>query len=175
MSTTGTDIEQQRRRRGGLRGELLLAIPPTVMVLLTMVLLEALRHERILFASLAASAFLIYRDPAHPMNGVRVMVLAHSVAVVTGVSSEALLGPGYPAAALAMIVTVLVLVLCHCVHPPAVATALGFAFFTQPVEAVGLFAVVLGMVAVLVVLQRTALWTLRRRQAHPDSAKDADS
>jgi CBS-domain-containing membrane protein len=175
MSTTGTDIEQQRQRRGGLRGELLLAIPPTVVVLLAVLLLETLRNERILFASLAASAFLIYRDPVHPMNGVRVMVAAHSVAVVTGVACGTLLGPGYGAAALALIVTLLVLIVFHIVHPPAVSTALGFAYFAHPIQAVGLFVVALAMIAVLIVLQRTALWTLRRIQSHPDSAKDADS
>ena len=175
MSTTGTDIEQQRQQRGGLRGELLLAIPPTVVVLLAVLLLETLRNERILFASLAASAFLIYRDPVHPMNGVRVMVAAHSVAVGIGVACGALLGPGYGAATLAMVVTILVLILFHIVHPPAVSTALGFAFFTRPIEAVGLFVVALAMIAVLIVLQRTALWTLRRLQPPTPSPDDADS
>jgi CBS-domain-containing membrane protein len=174
-TATDTDIERQGQRRGGLRGELLLAIPPTVVVLLAVLLLETLRHERILFASLAASAFLIYRDPAHPMNGVRVMVMAHSVAVIIGVACGALLGPGYDAAALAMVVTFLVLIVFHIVHPPAVSTALGFAFFARPFEAVGLFVVALGMIAVLIVLQRTALWMLRRRQAPTLSAEDADS
>jgi CBS-domain-containing membrane protein len=175
MSASDTDIEQQRQRRGGLRGELLLAIPPTVVVLLAVLLLETLRNERILFASLAASAFLIYRDPVHPMNGVRVMVAAHSVAVVTGVACGALLGPGYGAAAVAMVGTLLVLIVFHAVHPPAVSTALGFAYFAHPIQAVGLFAVALAMIAILIVLQRTALWTLRRIQPHPDSAQDTDS
>jgi CBS-domain-containing membrane protein len=175
MSATDTDIEQQRQRRGGLRGELLLAIPPTVVVLLAVVLLETLRNERILFASLAASAFLIYRDPVHPMNGVRVMFAAHTVAVIIGVGCGALLGSGFAAASLAMVVTLLVLILFHSVHPPAVSTALGFAFFARPLEAAGLFVVALTMIAVLVVLQRTALWTLRRLQAHADATQDADS
>ena len=175
MSVRNTDIEQQGLRRGGIRNELLLAIPPTVVVLLTAVLLETLRHERILFASLASSAFLIYRDPVHPMNGVRVMVLAHAVAVATGVSSGALLGPGYGAGAIAMIATIVVLIVFHIVHPPAVAKALGFAFFAQPIQMAGLFVVALGLGAALVILQRTALGTVRRFQARPASAEEADS
>jgi hypothetical protein len=170
MSATDTDIEQQRQRRGWLRGELLLAIPPTVVMLLAVVLLETLRHERILFASLAASAYLIYRDPVHPMNGVRVMVGAHSVAVVTGVSCGAGLRGGHPGdgrdAAGAHRVS-------HCPSPGGIHGA-RLRLFARPIEAAGLFVVALSMIAVLIVLQRTALWTLRRLQAHTPPAKEAD-
>ncbi len=153
-------------RRGGLVGELLLAIPPTGVVLATVLLVETLRHERILFASLASSAFLIYRDPRHPMKGVRVMVAAHIVGVALGVGARWLLGPGYAAGALAMIATILILVLGKIVHPPAVSTALGFAFFTPQPGAAALFLLALVMLAVLVGLQRAALWTLPRLDRH---------
>jgi hypothetical protein len=50
------------------------------------------------------------------------------------------------------------------VHPPAVSTALGFAFYARQDEAVGVFLLALLMVAVLVVLERVAIWTLARVQ-----------
>ena len=149
------------RWRGGWRGEVLLAIPPTATMLVALYLLETLSHQRILFASLASSAFLLYRDPWHPMNGVRVMVCAHLVAVVIGVVAALLLGAGYAAGAAAMVITIGILILGDLVHPPAISTALGFAFFAQQGHATGLFVMALGMVAALVVLQRGVLWAAR--------------
>ncbi|WP_197446567.1 hypothetical protein [Tautonia plasticadhaerens] len=49
----------------GSRGELTLAIAPTAVVLLVFGLVEVLTEQRLLFASLAGSAFLIYLDPEH--------------------------------------------------------------------------------------------------------------
>lgn len=49
-----------RKQRIGLKGELLLAAMPTLTVLLVLALVEALSNQRLLFASLASSAFLIY-------------------------------------------------------------------------------------------------------------------
>lgn len=154
-------LDGRANRRGGVVGELLLAFPATLTVLGAVFLVEALRHERILFASLASSAFLIYRDPTHPMNGVRVMSLAHLVGVGFGSGAVLLLGPGYGAGAAAMLATIAVLVLLNLVHPPAVSTALGFAFYPQQHRAVGLFLVALAMLATLVLLQIAATWTVR--------------
>ena len=160
-------------RRGGLGGELLLAVLPTLIVLGTVSLLSALRHERILFASLASSAFLIYRDPAHPMNGVGTMVGAHLIAVAFGVGAALLLGTGYIAVAAAMLGTILALVLADLVHPPAISTALGFAFFSRQTDAAGVFILSLGLLAALVILQRTATWAVRRVAARAGTTHGA--
>lgn len=152
-------------RRGGLAGEVLLTALPTLIVLGTLFVLHALRHERILFASLASSAFLIYRDPAHPMNSVGTMVGAHLVGVAFGVGSAVLLGAGYVAVAAAMLGTILVLVLANLVHPPAISTALGFAFFATQADAAGVFVLALGLLAALVILQRSATWAVQRLAA----------
>lgn len=45
------------RQRLNLRGEFTLALAPTIMVLLVLALIEALSRQRLLFASLASSAF----------------------------------------------------------------------------------------------------------------------
>ena len=51
------------RSRLTLKGELALATAPTVTVLVVLALVEVLSRQRLLFASLASSAFLIYLDP----------------------------------------------------------------------------------------------------------------
>ena len=156
--------KERTTRRGGLAGELLLALPPTVMVLGVVYLFESFRHQRVLFTSLAASAFLIYRDPAHPMNGVRVTVTAHVVAVALGLGAALLLGPGYLAGAVAMTATIVTLIVFDIVHPPAIGTALGFGFFPEQTSSAGFFIIALVMLAALIVLQRAATWLLRRMQ-----------
>jgi hypothetical protein len=50
-------------RRLGLKGVFALALLPTLMVLSVLGLVETLSRQRLLFASLASSAFLIYLDP----------------------------------------------------------------------------------------------------------------
>jgi CBS-domain-containing membrane protein len=142
--------------------DLALAVPPTLIVLAATFLIEELRHERVLFASLASSAFLIYRAPNHPMNDVRVMVTAHLVGVTLGFGAATVIGAGYLAGAAAMIATIVILVVLKAVHPPAISTALGFAFFERKDQSAGLFLVALVMLATLVLLQRAAVWALRR-------------
>jgi len=68
--------DQKLRRRLSTRGELALAVLPTGTILLVMAFIEVLSTQRLLFASLASSAFLIYLDPHHASNGVRTLVLA---------------------------------------------------------------------------------------------------
>jgi len=149
-------------RRGRLPRELALAVLPTLIVLGTTFLVEELRHQRVLFASLASSAFLIYRAPGHPMNGVRVLASAHLVGVALGVGAAALLGTGYLAGATAMVATIVALILLDAVHPPAISTALGFAFFERKDQSAGLFLLALAMLAALVMLQRAAVWAVHR-------------
>lgn len=152
-------------RRGGLIGELTLALPPTLVVLGSLFLIEAAQHQRVLFASLASSAFLIYREPLHPMNGVRVMLLAHLVGATVGIGAPTLLGAGYRASAVAMIITIVVLTSAIS-STPAISTALGFAFSDQQRSASGLFVSAVLLVAALVFRQRAAVWGVRQFAAH---------
>lgn len=155
----------ERSRRGGLVGELALAVPPTLTILGVLFFVEALVRRQLLFASLASSAFLIYRAPEHRMNSVRVMVSAQVIAVAIGLLAARFIASPYVAAGVAMAVTILLLIVFDVVHPPAVSTALGFAFLPRQDQVVGIFLLSLGLVAALVILQRIALWTLRRVQA----------
>jgi hypothetical protein len=64
----GTAARRSLRQRLRLRDELLLAFVPTATVLIVFAAVEALSNQRLLFASLASSAFLIYLDPEHGTN-----------------------------------------------------------------------------------------------------------
>jgi CBS-domain-containing membrane protein len=163
-------LVRRARLRGGPLGELVLALPPTLTVIAALFFVEALTSQRVLFASLASSAFLIYREPTHSMNSLRVMAGAHLAASVLGVGCAFLLGAGYRAAAVAMVMTIIVLVLGDLVHPPAVATALGFAFYARQAEVVGVFVLAVLMVVILVVLERVAVWTLVRVETNSGPA-----
>lgn len=149
-------------RRGGLRGELALAIPPTLVVIAAIFLIEGITRQKLLFASLAASAFLIYYDPMHRMNTIRVMITAQIIGFVVGIGASMLLGSGYVAGAVAMAITIFLLIVLDIVHPPAISTALAFAFVATKDKVLLLFLVAIVMISILAILQRTALFTLRR-------------
>lgn len=155
------------RRRLGLRGEFVLAVVPTLTVLLVFALVEALSRQRLLFASLASSAFLIYLDPQHGTNSVRTLVVSQMLAATTGLLLYLAFGPGYLSGGCAMLVTIALMILLDAMHPPAVSTALSFAFRAGDESNLLLFGLAVGITAVLVFLQRLALWVL----AHMDARR----
>lgn len=150
------------RRELTLTDELVLATLPTVVVLAVLALVEALSQQRVLFASLASSAFLIYLDPQHGANTVRSIVLSHLAAALIGAVMESALGAGYNAAAAAMVATIVVMVSADIVHPPSVGTALSFAFRPSNVTVLSLFILCLVVIAILVALQRLMLRLLAK-------------
>lgn len=161
------------RRRLGLQGELLLALLPTATVLLVLALVEAFSRQRLLFASLASSAFLIYLDPQHHANSVRTLIMSQILAAGLGFSFYKLLGPGYLSAALAMVLVIGALIILDSLHPPAIATALNFSFKGDDESNLLLFGLAVGLVAVLVTLQRTSKWLLLRLTPVEAGATDA--
>ena len=142
-------VGEARRDKLGLPGELLLAVLPVVTVLLVLWLIEAVASRQVLFASLASSAFLIYRDPTHRMNSLRALLLAQGLAAVAGFAALEALGPGYLAAGLAVIAATFAMIALDAVHPPAMGTALSFAFRPNDDSNFVLFGIALLMVAVL--------------------------
>ena len=156
---------RRERERLPLRGELALAALPTLTVLGVLAVTEALTAQRLLFASLASSAFLIYLDPEHGTNRVRALVVSQLLASVLGWAAYAALGSGYSAAALALVGTILAMVLLDVVHPPAVSTAMSFALRAGDASNLALFVLALGITVVLVGLQRAAVWALVRFRA----------
>ncbi|MFN3652096.1 MAG: HPP family protein [Armatimonadota bacterium] len=150
------------RRRLTLRGELALALLPTVTVLLVLALVETLSRQRLLFASLASSAFLIYLDPLHGANRVRTLVISQMLAALLGWGLFSLLGPGYPAAGAAMVITIFLLIVLDAVHPPAISTSVSFAFKAGNESNIAIFGLAVAITAMLVFLQRSAVWLLAR-------------
>ncbi len=158
---------RDRRRRIGLRGELLLAVMPTATVLAVLALVEVLSHQRLLYASLASSAFLIYLDPENAVNSVRTLVASQMSAALLGLATFLAFGPGYLSGGLAMVATIVLMIVFDVMHPPAVSTALGFALRAGDESNLLLFGLAVGVTALLVLLQRAATWVLARHQRRP--------
>jgi CBS-domain-containing membrane protein len=151
-----------RERRLGLKGELLLALMPTLTVLLVLAMVEALSRQRLLFSSLASSAFLIYLDPENGMNNMRTLVVSQIGSAAIGLTCYLLLGSGYLSGGTAMVLAIAAMVALDAMHPPAVSTALSFGLRAGDESSLALFTMAVGITALLIVLQRLALWTLRR-------------
>lgn len=150
------------RHRLTLKGELTLAFLPTVTVLLVLALVESFSRQRLLFASLASSAFLIYLDPQHSMNMARTLIRSQMLAATLGWIIYLILGPGYFSAGGAMVITILLMILLDTVHPPAVSTAMSFALRAGNERNLVLFGLAVVLTATLVVLERATLWLLAR-------------
>jgi CBS-domain-containing membrane protein len=156
-----------RRRRLTWRGELALAVLPTVTILVVLGLVEVLSRQRLLFASLASSAFLIYLDPQHGTNTPRTLIIAQLLAATAGLLTYLLVGPGYPAGGTAMLVTIVLMILLDVMHPPAVSTSLSFAFRAGDESNLMIFALAVAITAALVGLERVSLWLLTRDTPPP--------
>lgn len=152
-------------RRLGLRGEMLLALLPTLTVLAVLGLVQMLSDQRLLFASLASSAFLIYLEPEHATNRVTTLVVAQMSAAGIGLLTYVALGPGYVSAGVAMVAAIVLMIVVDAVHPPAVSTALSFALRAGDESNIAIFGLAVAITALLVALQRAAVWMLRRYRA----------
>jgi CBS-domain-containing membrane protein len=96
------------------------------------------------------------------MNEAQVMIPTHITASLVGFASFLVFGEGYLSGALAMGLTITILILFSIVHPPAVSISLIFAFRAQRAKTLLLCSLALAMVAVLYVLQRVAVALLHR-------------
>lgn len=153
-----------QRRRLGWRSEVLLAVLPVATVLLLLWLLRLLSNQQLLFASLASSCFLIYLDPGHPTNSARTLVISQLSGAVLGYAFHAWLGPGYLSAALALVSVIGVMIATNAMHPPAVSTALNFAFRAGAGEGnLLLFGLAVGLV--LLAVQRGSAFLLKKFSA----------
>lgn len=152
------------RRRLTLKGEFALAGFPTAVVLLVLLLVEILSNQRLLYASLASSAFLIYLDPHHGTNTIRTLIFSQLLAASIGFVTYTVTGPEYQylSAGSAMVLTIVLMILFDIVHPPAVSTSLAFAFRSGNEQNYIIFLLAVGITAVLVIIQRAAVWILGR-------------
>ncbi|WP_207496749.1 HPP family protein [Aridibaculum aurantiacum] len=150
------------RWRYDVKTELALAFLPTITVVLVLLLIESFSHQRLLFASLASSAFLIYLDPRHEMNNIKTLSISQTSAALLGFVVYLAAGSGYDSAAIAMILSIAVMIFLKAMHPPAVSTALSFAFREADGSNLLLFLTALSLLVVLIVLQRISIWLIRK-------------
>lgn len=150
------------RNKLGLKGEFFLAAAPTATILLVLAFVEVLSRQRLLFASLASSAFLIYLEPQHGTNTVRTLIISQSMAAILGWVVYSIFDSGFLSGGIAMILTILLMIVLDAVHPPAVSTSLSFALKAGNENNLVLFGLAVGMTAALVGLERSALWILAR-------------
>lgn len=136
-------------------------------MLLVLALVEAVSSQRLLFASLASSAFLIYLDPGHSVNQARTLILAQMGAALIGMLAYLALGPGYLSAGMAMIAAIVLMIVLDTVHPPAVATALSFGLRAGDASNLALFGLALGITVVLLGLQRLMQYLVLRSLRGP--------
>jgi CBS-domain-containing membrane protein len=155
-------VNRSLRHRLSLKQEMLLAIAPTLTLLIVMAFVEVLSRQRLLFSSLAVSAFLIYLNPYDESNTARSLILSQLMAGMIGLLANLVLGAGYSAAAVAMVLTIVLMIILDAVHPPAVATSLSFAFLAGSQDNLFLFSLAVGAIALLVRLERLALRILAR-------------
>ena len=149
------------RRKYGLGTEISLALLPTVTMALVLLLLEAYGKQHLLFASLASSAFLIYLDPQHPANSIMTLTVSQISAALIGTVVLKIIGPGYYSAMLAMVIAIAFMVLANVMHPPAVSTALTFAFSEG--KTLPLFLIAVGILVVLIIIQKVSVWLINRK------------
>lgn len=159
----GASVLRAGRRRLSLKGEFALALLPTLTVLAVFGLIEILSNQRLLFASLASSAFLIYLDPQHGTNRIKTLTIAQLMAAGFGfLTFEMVPYHLYLSGGIAMVATITGMILFDAVHPPAVSTSLAFAFHSESAGNLTVFALAVGVTAVLVLLQRSAVWVLAK-------------
>ncbi len=164
------------RQRLTLKGEFTLALAPTAIVLGVLALVEALSQQRLLFASLASSAFLIYLDPQHGTNTIRTLTISQMLAAGIGFATYSLLGAGYLSGGTAMVLTIALMIVLDVVHPPAVSTSLSFALRAGNENNLVLFGLAVGVTTTLVVLERIALWILAHfTPSSSDLVKSSDA
>lgn len=151
-------------RRYDLQTDILLAILPTIIMIAVLMLLNTFGKQEIIFSSLASSAFLIYLDPKHPTNTIRTLLIAQLSASLIGYLVYFVVGAGYTSAAISMVFSIAVMLLAKAMHPPAVSTALVFAFQHTKPHTLMMFVLAVSLLAILIVLQRASLWLIKRSE-----------
>ncbi len=153
-----------------------LAVLPTLTILIVLAGVELLVKQRLLFASLASSAFGIYLAPGHKSNRVTVLIGTQCGAALAGFGAQQLWGAGYGAAAGALIVVIAAMVALDAVHPPAVSSALSFAFVPVAAKSLLFFALAVALVGLLSILIPGAeAWWQHRANARQAAARQRNS
>jgi len=151
-----------------LLAELTVAAPPTILVLAALYGTRTLVRQPVIFSSLAASSFLIYQAPRHPMNSIRVMATAQLIGWGAGMAASLVFGPGYTAGAAAMVVTIVLMIAIRVAHPPAISTTIGFALLGNHYGPALSFLIALTLIGGLALLQRVVIELVQKAEQRFD-------
>lgn len=151
-------------RRYDLQTDIVLAVMPTAVMIGVLLLLNFFGRQEVLFSSLASSAFLIYLDPQNTTNSSRTLLIAQLSAAVVGYLTYTVMGAGYASAAVSMILAILIMIVTRAMHPPAVSTALLFAFQHTKPNTLLMFCFAVLLLILLMALQRTSVWLIKRSE-----------
>ncbi len=143
---------------------MILAALPALTIVAALAFFDALVRQRLLFSSLAASAFLVWAEPRHPMNAVRTVLLAQVVAALAGAIAFMLFGAGFVASGAATALTAVAMIGLDAVHPQAISTTFGFAIRAGQTSVLLLFGLVAVVTVVIIVLHQSAEWILRHAE-----------
>ncbi len=151
-------------RRYDLQTDVLLALMPASVMVGVLLLLNLFGKQEVLFSSLASSTFLIYLDPQHPANSVRTLIIAQLSAAAISYLVYIVIRAGYTSAAISMIIAIAVMIIAKAMHPPAVSTALVFAFQQTKPNTLLMFFFAVCLLVILIILQRASLWLIKQSE-----------
>jgi CBS-domain-containing membrane protein len=148
-------------------GQIVTVVFPTLTVLVVLAILEGVTRHPLLFTSLGSSAFLGHVDPRPGKRAVLVLLVTQLAGAILGLVAFTVVGPGYTAAGVAVFAVTLGMVAADTLHPPAVSTALAFAFKAEADRNLALFGTALAATAAMVTVGRVAFWLVDRLDTQP--------
>jgi CBS-domain-containing membrane protein len=125
----------------GLREKVVSSVTACLSILFLLLIVQyvelGLPFKMLVLASMGASAFLLFVTPHSPMAQPWPVIAGHLVSAFIGVACAQWISNAALAAAVAVLLSVFVMHLLHCLHPPSAATAMIAVLGGPEVHAVG--------------------------------------
>ena len=125
----------------GLREKLVSSVTACLSILFLLLIVQyvelGLPFKMLVLASMGASAFLLFVTPHSPMAQPWPVIAGHLVSAFIGVACAQWISNAALAAAVAVLLSVFVMHLLHCLHPPSAATAMIAVLGGSEVHAIG--------------------------------------
>jgi len=125
----------------GLREKLISSVTASLSILFLLLIVQyvelGLPFKMLVLASMGASAFLLFVAPHSPMAQPWPVIAGHLVAAFIGVACAHWISNAPLAAAIAVLLSIFVMHLLHCLHPPSAATAMIAVLGGPEVHAIG--------------------------------------
>jgi CBS-domain-containing membrane protein len=126
---------------GGLREKLISSVTACLSILILLLVVQyvelGLPFKMLVLASMGASAFLLFVTPHSPMAQPWPVIAGHLISAFIGVACAQWISNAPLAAAVAVLLSIFVMHLLHCLHPPSAATAMIAVLGGPEVHAIG--------------------------------------